>query len=135
MIDVPDVELDSLGPGKRRAPVDLGPAREPWPDIQPAPLVLVVLLHLVAQRRPRADHTHVSADDVPQLRQLVDRRSSQDPANAGDPRVALVDRVPGAEALCSHHHRAQLQDLEVIAVLPHASLPVEDRPAAVEFRR
>ena len=46
MLDVPQVELDPLRPGERRAPVDLGPAGDPRLDRQPAPLAIGVLLDL-----------------------------------------------------------------------------------------
>ncbi len=98
VLDVPDVELDALGPGQLRAAVHLRPPGEPGPDVEPVALVLVVLLDLVAQRRPRADDAHVAAQDVPELRELVDRRPPQDAPDARDPAVALVDRVAGAHA-------------------------------------
>ena len=89
-------------------------------------LVLVVLLDLVAQRRTRPDDAHVAAQDVPELRQLVDRRSPENAPDAGDPAVALVDRIAGADAFGAYDHRAQLQHLEVDAVLAHASLAVDE---------
>ena len=49
--------------------------------------------------------------------------------------VAPVDRVPGAQALRADDHRAQLEDVEVDAVLAHAGLPVEDGTAVPELRR
>ena len=61
----------------------------PGLDLEPAALPLVVALDLVAERRARADDRHVAADDVPELRQLVDREPPQDRADARDPRVAL----------------------------------------------
>src|SRR6185436_17404814 len=93
VLDVPDVELDALGPGELRAAVHLRPAREAGPEVEPMPLVLVVLLDLVAQRRPRADDAHVAAQHVPQLWELVDRGSPQDAADTRDPAVPLVDGV------------------------------------------
>src|SRR5205814_10316620 len=102
VLDVPNVELDPLGPGQRRAPVDLRPARDPRFDLQPAALALVVLLHLVAERRPRADYGHVSADHVPELRQLVERQPPQDTADPGDAPVAPLDRQRGTLPLRSH---------------------------------
>src|SRR5687768_74527 len=133
--DVPDVELDPLRPRQRRASVHLRPAREPRADVEPVPLVLVVLLDLVAQRRPRPDDAHVAAQDVPELRQLVDRRPPQDPPDAGDAAVSVVHRIAGAHALRTDDHGAQLEHVEVGAVLPDAGLPVEDRAAVLELDR
>src|SRR4051812_47028568 len=67
--DVPEVELDPLGPRERGPPVDLRPARDPGEDVEPVELPLVVAVDLVTKRRPRADHRHLAADDVPELRQ------------------------------------------------------------------
>ena len=105
----------------------------PGQHLEPAALAIGVLLDLVAQRRPRADHAHVAADDVPELRQLVDRGAAEEAADARDPAVALVDRVAGALLLRADDHRPQLQQLEVGAVLADARLPEEHRAAAVEL--
>ena len=86
-------------------------------------------------RGPRPDHAHVASKDVPKLGKLVDRRPPENPAHARDSCVALVDRKPGAEAFRPHDHRAQLQDLEVLAVPSSARLAIENRPAAVELGR
>src|SRR5581483_10719057 len=61
MVDVPQVELDPLGPGKPGAAVDLRPARQPRTHLQPAPLALRVALDLVGERRPRPDDAHLAA--------------------------------------------------------------------------
>src|SRR3712207_7484178 len=42
-------------------------------------------------------------------------------------RVTLVDGEPRALALGAGHHRAELQELELVAVQPDAALPVQDR--------
>src|SRR4029079_17581489 len=126
MLDVPDVELDPLRPRKLRTAVHLGPAGEPRAEVETVALVLVVLLDLVAERGPRADHAHVSAQDVPQLRELVDRRAAEDAADARDPPVAPVDRISRTHALRAHDHRPELEDVEVDAVPTDARLPVEN---------
>ncbi len=135
VLDVPEVELDPLGPRQRGATVDLRPAREPGPDVEALALALVVLLDLVAERGTRADDAHVTAEDVPELRQLVDRRPTQEAPEPRDPRIPLVDRVPGAHRLRSHDHRPELQQLEVLAFPADAHLAVEDRPAVLELDR
>src|SRR5919199_711547 len=86
-LDVPDVELDPLVPRQPRAPVDLRPAREPGLDLEPAPLPRRVAVDLVPQRRARPDQAHIAADDVPELRELVERQPAQQHSNTGDPRV------------------------------------------------
>src|SRR3954447_6591270 len=91
VLDVPDVELDPLRPGQLRAAVDLRPPRDAGLDLQAPALMLVVFLDLVAQRRPRADHAHVAAQDIPELGQLVERQLAEDAAGARDARVAAID--------------------------------------------
>src|SRR5262245_34088740 len=122
VVDVPDVELDPVLPRHGRPAVDLRPARDPRLDLQAATLPRRVPLDLVRARRPRADHAHVAADDVPELRQLVDRQAAEDPPGARDPRVALVDRVAGADLLRTLDHRPHLEQLELEAVLADAAL-------------
>src|SRR4051794_10403909 len=74
VIDVPEVELDALGPWQRRATVHLCPPGDPRLDGEAPTLALIVALDLVAQCRPRADDAHLPTDDVPKLRQLVERQ-------------------------------------------------------------
>ncbi len=135
MVDVPDVELDLLGPGERRAALDLRPPGEPRKHLEPAALVVGVPVDLVAERRSRPDHGHLAAHDVPELGELVDGGAAEHPADAGDPRVAPVDRVARSDVLCAHRHRAELQELEVLAVLADPRLPVEHRAAVLELDR
>src|SRR5262245_20491239 len=99
MLDVPEVEVDPLVPGERGAAVDLRPARQARLHREAAPLALRVALHLVAECRTRPDYGHLSADDVPQLRQLVDRGSPEDATHACNARIPLVDGEAGAKPL------------------------------------
>src|SRR5262249_46931491 len=135
VVDVPDVELDPVLPRDGGPSVDLRPAGDARLDLQPASLARRVALHLVRQGRPRPDHAHVPADDVPELGQLVDREPPEDPAGARDPRVALVDRVPGSDLLRPFDHRPHLEQLELDAVLADAVLAVENRAAVLELDR
>ena len=66
--------------GSCGAAVDLRPAGDPGLHVEAVELALVVAVDLVAERRPRPDHRHVAADDVPELRQLVEREPPQDAA-------------------------------------------------------
>src|SRR4029077_20712814 len=106
MLHVPDVQLDPVGPRQRRAAVDLRPAGDSGLDVEPVTLALVVLLDLVAQRRPWADDAHLAPDDVPELRQFVERELPQQPPAARDPRVAAVHREGRAPGLRAAHDRA-----------------------------
>ena len=115
MLDVPDVELDALGPGQRGASVDLRPARQAGPHLEPAPLALVVALEVRRRHRARADEAHLAAQDVPELGQLVDRRAPQERADARDARIARLDDAVAAQLLGVDGHRAQLEHLEALA--------------------
>src|SRR5215471_4334251 len=135
VLDVPEVEVDSLVPGERRATVDLCPAGQARLHREAAQLPLGVALDLVAKRRPRPDHRHLAAHDVPELRQLVDRRPAEETPDASDARIAPVDREPGPELLRPDDHRPQLEQLEVHAVETDAGLPVQDGTAVLELGR
>ena len=135
MLDVPDVELDPVRPRQRRATVNLRPAGQARPDVEPLALPLGVRLDLVAQRRPRPDQAHLAAHDVPELRQLVDRGAAKDPADARDPAVARVDGVAGTLVLGVDDHRAELEQLEVLAVLADTGLAEEDGAAVLDLDR
>ena len=94
---------------------------------------LVVLGDLLGQCRTRADEGHLATHDVDEVWQLVERPAPQEPADASDSRVALVDRHSGAHPFRPNDHRAQLHDLEGVPVQARSALPVEHRPAAVEL--
>ena len=85
--------------------------------------------------RPRADDAHVALEHVDQVRQLVERPAPQQRADARDARVALVDRQARAHLLGAGHHRAQLQQVELHAVLADPALAVDRGPAARELDR
>src|SRR5262249_5179772 len=129
VLDVPDIELDSFVPGQARAAVDLRPAGQAGLDLQPAALARRVALDLVGERGPRPDHAHVAADDVPELRQLVDRQPAQEHTRPRDAGVAFVDRGARTDALGADDHRPELEQFEADAVLADALLAVGHPPA------
>ena len=56
-------------------------------QVQPAAVPALDLRVLLEDERPRADEAHLAAQDVEQLRQLVERGAAQEPADARDARV------------------------------------------------
>ena len=70
---------------------------------------------------PRTDQAHLAAQDVDQLRQLVDLEPAHPRPGAGDPRVA--GRGDGGAA--PRAHRADLHHFEQLAVLADAGLTEE----------
>src|SRR5207302_5842686 len=120
---------------KLRAAVHLGPAGEARLHVEASALPRRVLVDLVAKRWSRADQAHVAADDVPELRQLVEREPAEGAARSRDARVAAVDGVARALLLGADDHRPQLEQVEVAPLVADAPLPVEDRAAVLELDR
>src|SRR6185295_317732 len=132
MLDVPDVELDAVFPGQARSPVDLRPAGDAGAHLEAASLARRVTLHLIGERGAGADEAHVTADDVPELWQLVERQPPQHPSCARDARIAFVDREAGALPLGTNLHRPQLHQLELLTVQPDAPLAIENGGGCVQ---
>src|SRR3984957_13221265 len=132
VLDVVEVELDSLAPGQRGAAIDLGPAGDAGPDREPATLALCVLGHLHRDRWARADERQLAAHHAQQVGQLVQRRPAQEGAHSRDSGVVLVDRQTRAHVLGAVYHRAQLQQVELLAVLADAALTVDRVPARLQ---
>src|SRR5215207_3552577 len=89
---VEEVEPDHLVEREAVAPRHLPQARHPRLHVETLAVPKLVRLHLVRNRRARADDAHVSAQHVQELRQLVQTRAPQPPSRARDARV-LVELV------------------------------------------
>ena len=80
------------------------------------------------------DEGHLPAQDVDQLRQLVQARSPQKPADPGDPWIALGCPDGPRAGFGIGSHRAELDDVEqpgaVRAALANAELQEENRTPA-----
>src|SRR4051794_9311646 len=135
VLDVPDVELDAFVPRQPRTSVNLSPAGDAGLDVEASPLSRRVLLDLVRERGARADEAHVAADDIPELRDLVERQSPQRTTDPRDAWIALVHGVARSFTLGPDSHRAQLDELEVSAAQADSALPIEDRAPVVELDR
>ena len=91
------------------------------------------LLDEVGPLGARADQAHVAAEHVEELRQFVDAQQPDDVAHPGDPAVVGRGPLRLAVFLGIGAHAAELGDLEVLAVVAHPLLAVEDRPAAFQL--
>src|SRR5437763_3049324 len=132
VLDVPEVELDPLVPRELRPAVHLRPAGQARLDLETASLPRGVLVDLVAEGRARADQAHVAADDVPELRELVEGEAAQGAADLRDPRVAAVYRPTGALGLGADDHRPKLQQVEVAPLVADPALAGDDGTAVLE---
>ena len=123
------------GHGSEARPLTCAQPVMPGLDLEPAALARGVVVDLVLDRRPRADDRHLAAQDVDQVRQLVEREAAQQAADAGDARIALEHVDAGAHRRRAGDHRAQLPELEGRAAATDAALAVEDRSAALQLDR
>src|SRR5262249_37924075 len=84
--------------------------------------------------RPRPNQTHLTVNDVNQLRQFINPQFANPPAHWGHARIgfAAPDR---AVRFGVHAHRTKLDDPERSIVYSDSLLPVEDRPAGIELDR
>lgn len=80
--------------------------------------------------RSRPDEAHASAQDVPQLRDLVKLRSCK---QAADPREAIVVRSGEGRPGSLHMHLPELQHGERASIPADAAAADEDGTTAVEF--
>jgi hypothetical protein len=71
MIDVPDVESESLFPIESIPAIHLGPTSDSGFYLVAASLFWVVPFEVIHQERPRAHETHVASQDIPKLRQFI----------------------------------------------------------------
>ena len=89
------------------------------------------LLDEVRLLRPRADHRQFAAQDVEDLRQLIQMGPPEQVAERGDAQVLLLGPA-GRLRRGALTHGAELQDLEGGSVTPGAGLAIEQRTAVAE---
>ena len=103
----------------------------------------LVLHDFAGQRRTRPDDAHIAAQDIDELRQLVERVLAQEAAEAGDAgivgdleqdAVALVHVHDfGAALLGIAHHGAELEAAEDASFFADALGGIEDRSTGIEI--
>ena len=91
------------------------------------------------RQRPRPHEAHLAAQDVDDLRNLVQRETPQDPPHPGDPRVVSdLEQRPAGFVRClelrlplgrAGDHRPELEHPELVLADPDPGVDVEDRPA------
>jgi hypothetical protein len=85
VVDVPDVECQLLVPRHVVPPVDLRPAGQPGLHLVPARLLGRVPVEVLDEQRTGTDERHLPDEDVPQLREFVERGGAQEPAEGEQP--------------------------------------------------
>lgn len=96
--------------------------------------VVDVLILEVLPDGSRADDAHLSAQYVDELRQLVQPRASQDPADPGYAGIPLPGPL-GPGLLRVLDHGPELEAVVLPAVLAHSLLHVEDGPSRIQLDR
>src|SRR5438094_113551 len=122
------------------AAFDVGVRREPylrqpgdaWPHQHSLAVVVDQGFELVHELGPFGagpNQAHVTAEDVPELRQLVEVGAAQKTADEGHARV--IDRRPASarERLAVVRHGADLVNPERSPTAPEPNLAVDGRPA------
>src|SRR5438876_232036 len=150
---VPEVETHHLVERRTAAAGDLPQSGNPGLYVEKAAAVpRLVLLELVGNRWPRADERHVSAQHVPELRQLVEAAVPEKASDRRDPwivgeledfgltRLALAARIdePRDVLLMEllvhvHVHRPKLENLERFHPLADAHLLEKYRAAGPQL--
>src|SRR5688572_4353225 len=104
---------------------ELSHAGEPGRYIQNGSLGNAVLVDEARYLRSRADDAHVTFEDVPELRELVDLESPEHSPDTADPGISY-----GCYLRTNRwtRHGAQLVEAKRTASSTNASLAVNDRP-------
>src|SRR4051812_23459475 len=79
---------------------------------------------------PRPDDAHLSSQDVPELRKLVDVALPQQPSGPSDPRIVVGSPTRCAGQFRPLDHRTELDDLERLSALAESDLPEQNRTTA-----
>ena len=105
---------------------------------QPSSIPWAISQHFVRYGRPRADKTHLTLQDVEQLRQLVETRTAKPSTERSEPRVVsdfehrTLQVVEGAQlalaAVGVLHHRSKFIEPEQTSIEANADLPEQHRP-------
>src|SRR5215204_792554 len=131
VLDVVEIVLDALLERRVAAPsVDLGPAGDSRLDLVAQHVLRDAVLELldeVGTFWSWSDDRHVAAQHVPELRQLVEVEPAQEAADPGSARVVVSGPDGAGVVFRAHVHRAELVDVERLAVETHPLLLVEHR--------
>src|SRR3546814_4052403 len=104
---------------------------------RPRPIVEIPEQRIFCPRshgvRARADDAHAAGQDVEELRNLVEARPAEEPADPRDPVVGSRCRLIAIGVAILQTHRTKLEDMEFSVAQADAFLPEQGRAGAVEF--
>ena len=103
-----------------------GQIGDPRAHVEDVAIIVVEHLHVAADLGTRADQAHVTAQDVVELRQLVELGMAQEAAETGDTRI-VVSGHTRADGIRAHLHGAELVQAERAEREPDALLLVQHR--------
>src|SRR6185436_13286939 len=130
VLNVVEVVFDALLERRVAAPaIDLRPAGQSSFYLVPQHVLretVPELLDEVRTLRPRTHNRHIAAEHVPELREFVDVRPPQEPAERGHTGIVWHRPYRSAILLGIVVHRSELDDREGLAVEAHAFLAVEN---------
>src|SRR3989440_10669464 len=142
---VAQVEPDHPVVIQAAAAAHLPEAGQSRPEVQPQPLVDVVIIEFVVEGRTGADEAHFARQNVDQLRELIEATSPKQATNSHHPwvrpnleewRLHLIEsQERAAQALGVGHHGAKLVNAKAPAIASHALLAEEDRAGRVQLDR
>nr|CAI0336050.1 hypothetical protein SHINE37_30209 [Rhizobiaceae bacterium] len=147
--DIMRVEGDARRIGHVVAPADLPETGEAGAGLEIVDGGGLVELQLVLDHRARPDEAHLAAQDVEELRQLVEAELAQHGADEGHPRIVLqlaggaplliggriVLQILLQDGIAVFRHGAEFQAAEGRAVIADAAMAVEDAAAVGEFHQ
>ena len=116
------------------AAVDLRPAGQAHGHV--VCTVLVAFFNqvvLVPQCRTRADNAHGPLENVEHLREFIETSLAEEPAHLGNPLLGVAQFVRRGVLGGVGAHGAELVDVKMLLVEPHALLLKEHRALAVEL--
>lgn len=146
VLNIFQVEFQPFFKGQIAAAGDLPDAGDARLDTEPFTLdAAIEQVDIALGHRPGADQAHLAAEDVDQLRQLIDTGFTEESARSGDSRVVfdledrpfrLVEMFDfGKSGLGIDMHRAELEHREDVFAQADPLLDEKDRAGGVEFDR
>ena len=119
-------------PRRKVSPMHLRPAGEAGANVMAVVLLFVVKRQVLHQQRSWPHDAHLAAEDVPQLRQLVDAQRAQLLSEARQP---FLVRQKAAVFVPRVAHAAELMEFKNLFILSRALLAEDHRAAQLHAHK